>query len=407
MNHDEHQTDLEPSLSPRDAAAIEALINAGFDASRIPASAERKRVGRISSLLNLLRSGPGPDPALIDVTMARVNRAAGLPADETPLCPDDQETLDALVMAAFDPSRLPSSLRARGVKQEAVLSLLTAATAPASGSLADRTLARVQAHIDAEQGAYSLAGVRRARGAGVRLRDLLSVAAVILIGSAVLLPVMSSMREQSRRALCRTNLGSTALAMSNYASANRDSLPVATASLVPGGTWWQVGKEPQQSNSANLFTLTRAGYVPIAALACPGNPAAPTANVSPGAFDWRRIEEVSYSYQIMFGAQRPVWRRGPEAVVLADRSPVVLRAFHGEPVDPFTNAPNHACQGQHTLRNDGSVGWLASPVLPNGDNIWLPRGIEVQIQKFMEKRGLAPLNGNEVPASADDTFLGP
>lgn len=407
MNHDEHQTDLEPTLSTRDAAAIDALVQAGFDASRVPASAERKRIAKLSGILNLLRAGPGADPALIDVTMARVNRAAGSPADDLPLCPDDQETLDALVMASFEPSRLPSSLRARGTKQEAVLSLLTSAAAPTSESLADRTLARVQSHIDAEQGAYSLAGVRRGRGTGLRLRDLLSVAAVILIGSAVLLPVLSSMREQSRRALCHTNLGATALGLSTYASANRDSLPVATASLVPGGTWWQVGKEPQQSNSANLFTLTRAGYVPLSTLACPGNPAAPTVSVSPAAVDWRRIEEVSYSYQIMFGEQRPVWNRGPEAVVLADRSPVVLRAFHGEAVDPFSNAPNHACQGQHTLRNDGSVAWLVSPVLANGDNIWLPRGIEIQIQKLIEKKGLSPLHGNEVPASADDTFLGP
>ncbi len=411
MNHDEHQMDLEPQLAAKDAAAVDALFAAGLDASRVPASAERKRVARVSSLLNLLRAGPGADPALVDVTLARVLRygSAGeaSPGVEPRLGADDQEALDALLMSGFETARVPGALRERAKKHHEVLSLLGESETMADSSLVDRTLARVQRHIDASEGAFNLAGVSERRGTGLKLRDLLSVAAVVLIGSAVLLPVMSSMREQSRRALCKTNLGATALGMGTYASANRDSLPMTTASLAPGGTWWQVGKEPQQSNSANLFTLTRAGYVPISTLACPGNPSAPTANVSPGAVDWRRLEEVSYSYQIMFGPQRPNWNRGAESVVLADRSPVVLHAIRGEAVDPCSNAPNHACEGQHLLRNDGSVLWAASPVLANGDNIWLPRSVELRIRHLLGQKPVSPIQGNEMPDAADDTFLGP
>lgn len=415
MNHDEHQTELDSELSAKDAAAVDALFGAGFDIARLPQSAERKRVAKVSALLGLLRAGPAADPSLADVTLARVNRLAqssGLAGtlDHTPaLSVDDQEALDALVMSGFDPARVASSLRGRAARQGEVLSLLATPAAAGHGDLVQRTLDTIQRHIDESEDVYSLAGNRERSGGrgGMRLRDLLSVAAVILIGSAVLLPVMSSFREQGRRTLCKANLGETAQGMSTYASANRDSLPMAAASLAPGGTWWQVGKEPKQSNSANLFTLTRAGYVPLSRLACPGNPAAPTASPAPGALDWRRLEEVSYSYQIMFGALRPVWKRGPEAVVLADRSPVVLRAIRGEAVDPCSNAPNHACEGQHTLRNDGSVAWLASPVLPGGDNIWLPRSVEIRLRSLVKQTTVSPIRGNETPEGADDTFLGP
>jgi len=43
-------------------------------------------------------------------------------------------------------------------------------------------------------------------------------------------------------------------------------------------------------------------------------------------------------------------------------------------------------------------------VLPNGDNIWLPRSVELRLRQLGKG---PPLNGNEIPSAADDTFLGP
>jgi len=85
---------------------------------------------------------------------------------------------------------------------------------------------------------------------------------------------------------------------------------------------------------------------------------------------------------------------------------VVLRAIRGEQFDSGANAPNHRGEGQHMLRNDGSVKWASTPVLPNGDNIWLPRAIEIRIQQ-MSGKSMPPLYGTELPADADDTVLGP
>lgn len=399
------QTEL--GLSAKDATACDALVDAGFDSARVPASAERRRVSRLVSLLGLLRAGARPDSVLVDVTLARVMQARGAEAGrEQVLSGDDQEALDALVMSGFDATRVPASLRDRARKQVALLSALSGPVA-SSGDLIEKTLSRVREHIDRAQDGMRIETARSRRGSGLRLADIVSVAAVILVGCGVLFPVLTSMREQSRRALCKSNLGATAQGMSTYAGANRDSLPVSTASLAPGGTWWDVGRDVGKaptSNSANLYTLARAGYVPLASLACPGNPAAPTARVQPGTQDWRRLEEISYSYQIMFGPQRAGWRDGEPAVILADRSPVVLAAFRGEAIDPCSNAPNHGCEGEHLLRTDGSVVWATSPLLANGDNIWLPRSVELRLRQLGKG---PPLTGNEMPSGADDTFLGP
>jgi hypothetical protein len=56
------------------------------------------------------------------------------------------------------------------------------------------------------------------------------------------------------------------------------------------------------------------------------------------------------------------------------------------------------------LWNDGSVQWTTTPVLNNGDNIWLPRPIERVLDSLAGKP--MPLEGREMPAP-NDVFLGP
>ncbi len=317
---------------------------------------------------------------------------------------DDAEALDAWSLAARETSHVPASLRPRAQQLEALAALVTGPHAAAPAGLLDRTLAHVQAHADAS--AHAMRIESRPAGGAPRLRwaDLVSVAALIAIGSAVVMPMLSAARESGRRAVCKANLGQTAVAMTTYASANRDALPMAVAGL-GGASWWDVNPSESHSNSSNLYTLAREGLVPLARLSCPGNPVAPVTQTTPGAHDWRRLEEVSYSYQIMFGKNRPTWNSPTRMVVLADRSPVILAAVRHELVDPCSNAPNHEYRGQHLLWTDGSVQWATSPVLESGDNIWLPRPFERILDSLAGKP--VPLEGNETPAAADDVFLGP
>lgn len=414
--------DLRLTLSGDDADALDALIDAGGELDSV-VPALRDRAERVDRLLQLL--GPAADHApesggkssqidnsdaqsLIDMTYLRVLRHARSTHREPALSPRDGDALDVCVAVGWSTGRIPKALRDRADRHRRLADLVTAPareTPDASRSdLVDRTLQQVQAAIDAESEAMR---IERRRGLGFsrgRLADVVSVAAVLLIAVSIIWPVMGALNEQASRATCLSNMHAAAAAMSTYAGDNMDHLPVASASLA-GNAWWNVGGGPGQSNSANLYHLTRSDYIPLHQLACPNNAHARRVPASPTAQDWQHFEEVSYSYQIMFGQSRPAWGGTPgRVVVMADRSPVVLRAVRGELIRPMENSLNHGGSGQHVLYNDGSAAWITSPVLDNGDNIWLPRSV----QRLLEAASGAPmLHGNELPTAADDSFVGP
>lgn len=393
----------EHELTAEDAGALDALIDAGFDPAGVE-PALRDRAERLARLLGLLdaESDDAFDPALIDVTLARIARAGDLDG-EAELVGADREALDAWVLSDYRPARVPGVLRDRAERHEALASLVTAVPAESDGELVDRTMAVIERAID-EQGQRMRIEPERG-GSGFRLADLVSVAAVLLIAGALLWPMFTAVRENGRRTQCQANMAQAGMAFTGYAGDNRQALPIASASL-NGGTWWNVGKNPQQSNSANLYLLPRQGYVPLAELNCPGNQHAPKGDLGPGARDWQNLDQISYSYQIMFGPQRPSWS-GPRVVVLSDRSPVVPLAVRGRAVNPFANSPNHAGRGQQVLFNDGSSAWLTSPLLDDGDNIWLPLPIEDAIRRLSGIGRVDPLTGRETPGTPTDTFVGP
>lgn len=383
--HDTH------GLCPEDASALDALLGeVGMDV-------DAARVERLESLLSLLGSAPGGDrTALIDVTLARVARER-----EPLLVPDDEEALDAWVASGFREERVNSTLRDRARVHAGLADLVTAGPEVGDAqALIESTLAQVQRSIDAEEDGLQF---RPRRGRRFRLADAVSVAAVLLICFSVVWPVFSSVRHRAQVAGCLTRFGTTASAMSLYAGSNRDQLPMATASL-GGGAWWDIDPRQPRSNSANLFQLARADYADLESLACPGNEHAPTAMWDEHARDWRELEEISFSYQIMFGPERPSWSTD-RTVVLADRSPVVLRAFRREAVNPMANSPNHHGEGQHMLFTDASVLWATSPQTSAGNNIWLPMKIEQILEQL--SRGELDLEGTEIPGSATDVFVGP
>lgn len=396
----------EELLSAADRAAIDALFEPTTDNNNLT-SETRARRDRASALLRLLDTPTSPaDDTLVDVTMARVMRAARLAAvSQSPAEPElsdaDREALDAWVQTGYDASRVPSSLRARAARHQNLAGLVTNMAADSTASLIDRTVAAVDQAREAHGGPYKFRGAWRSN---FRMGDLVSIAALLLIAVSVVWPVMAGMRSQASKMACAGNLRDVASAMSAYAGSNKDQMPMATASL-GGGRWWDVGSSSGSSNSSNLFTLARSGFASLASLACPGNPHAPRTVAAPGARDWSNLDEVSYSYQIMFGSARHTLQ-GDRAPVLADRSPVVLRAVRGQIIYPWENSTNHTGRGQEILYTDGSAQWLNTPTLKNGDNIWLPMVIEDALRQVAISRGLK-LQGTETPAGADDVFLGP
>lgn len=405
-----------------DADALDALINAGFDLSQVP-EAIRARAGHAASIMGLLDGVESPESkTLIDVTMARLARIANPIADAASvLSADDAEALDAYVASDFRAGKVPSSLRARAEQVDRIGQLLTQGPATNNTLLVERTMRAVSA---AKRHHEPLPG----RTGGFRFADLISVAAVLLMGIAVAWPVMSTAKSYSTRSDCSSNLATIASAFGRYTNDYKDQLPVAAASF--GGSWLNVGTTPDRSNSANLYTLARTGYTPLQTLACEGNPNACRAPVKAGAMDWDALQDVSYSYYIMFGKQRPTPHSNPATIILTDKSPIPVRLANGETFPfPSENSPNHGGQGQFGLRADGSAIWSSSPQV-GSDNLWLTRSqekvwnaIQPHLNEF--KRNLpkdakgtilirvegVPLewqmDGSQLPEDGNDAFVGP
>ena len=402
-------------LEPRDAEAIDALVEAGFDLDRVAPDLREAAAAALAMLGPLDQAGgiagaESDRAARREATLATIaQRAAYVSADAHRLSPDSEDAVDVFVMAEGASRRVPSAYRDRTDVIDRAANAMTTLDADGEAWIAESRgdrIERAMAAIDASSAhdAIPLAPDR----SRFRLADLVSVAALLLIGSAVVMPVIGMVNQQARTTNCFAHLGATAEAFGAYAIAHRDELPVAHAgfgSAALGRSWMRVGEDPSQSNSANLFTLARSGFTTLETLSCPGNERAPRTIADPDMQDWATIEQISYSYQILPGAARPRTMFPSGAVVLTDRSPVILRVARGEPINPDANSPNHRGEGQHVLRLDGSVIWAPTPVLKGGDNLWLPRSIELVIHEVRSKVGI--VEGHELPESPDDAFVGP
>lgn len=399
-----------PGLTDEDAQALDALIDAGYDLEAVPAPM-RDRAERVAMLLGLLEAADGAttdragsNPLLTCATSYRVPKAAqalGPGAGDPRLTAPDADALDALVESGWDASKTPGLFRKRAERIAGVLSLLnpplhaSGSEDAGAASLVERTFRMVE---------LARAGERR-RGVDTMrirprysLRDLASVAAMMLVAFSIGWPLISNLREGVRQSECATNMSAAGLGFTMYANDHKGQLPRAqrTMSATPPGAWWNVGES--RSNSANLFELAQKGYCTLGHLACPGNHAAPTELDTSEHRDWRRPEEVSYSY-IISSPRVQRWDGPIRVVVLADRSPVIERARLGEEFNPVARSINHRGRGENALFNDGSVVWLLTPILENGDNIWLPRSLE--------GGGVLRMKGTEHPDGAGDSFVGP
>lgn len=268
--HDEIPVDGEMpgsgwALSERSVRCVDALVEAGFDPGRVPVEfrAECRRLASLLRSLDEVHTG-SDGSALVDVTLARVLRSGGgaVASGQIDLSPADDDAFEALVSAGFDAERVTSRMRARARRHAGLLSVLSV---PVSGSpderetLISKTLACVQAEIDSGDARRRVSSAGDA--ASVRrwsLSNLVSVAAVLLIGSAVVWPMMAAQREVGRRLSCEAGLLAAARGFGAYAGGNRDALPQATDSEA-GRVWWRVGSNPEESNSANLYVLFRTG----------------------------------------------------------------------------------------------------------------------------------------------------
>lgn len=401
----EHEHRQDEQLTATDAAAIDRLFENGFEhglghPKTEPGTDDRAvRAASILALLGTPVEGESDRSARVDLAVVRSRKVSDAPAlseadaDAVDRWVDHEETTDA----------------DRAARIEALAALATAGPASDAGSrasLIERTMQAVESDARQRERRMRIEQGPELRGWRMRLADVVSVAAMLLLCASVALPMFGGIRQRQQRLACLDNMRSSATAFGAYAGDHADRLPMATAGF-GGGSWMDVGTRGK-SNSENLYTVVRTGYESLDDLACASNPHAARGEPEPGAWDWRSMDEISYSYRIMGKNGMRLSLSVPttvSVVVATDRSPVTLRASRGQVIYPEANTPNHAGRGQYVLRLDGSSVWTKSPVLENGDNMWLPRPIEAAIHQFRTDMGL--IQGTEMPESETDAFVGP
>lgn len=397
-----------PGLAPGDAEALDALAEAGFDPAGVPAHL-RGRATALAALLTLL-DVPGPTEAgaaaaRAQATVAHIQALThGGEAPDPELTPSAEDAVDAYVMAAGEVGRVPGALRPRAATLHGWSLALRTLDANGEAWVTAARAGRIDAACSAVAASGEPLSIMQAKGPRVRFhwRDLVSIAAVLLLVSAVAMPVVGSVQRRQRQLACASHLDQSFQGFGTYAGDYQDVLPTLTAGLAD--SWIRVGEDPRRSNSANLFTLVRTMHASQESLSCPGNPDAPTGAIEPGAMDWKSLDRISFSYQIDPGTRARYLLPG-DAVILVDRSPVIPRAVRGEAFRSMANSPNHGETGQHVMRLDGSVTWMTSPVLVGGDNVYLPRSVEMVLARVKSAAGL--MDGDEWPESPADAFVAP
>jgi hypothetical protein len=296
--------------------------------------------------------------------------------------------LDALVEARFDRKAMGALGEADARRADALVAMFGLMedypVDDAEDALVHATLARIDRH-EAERSARLKFDARQdaaagpsggARGRRMRIPDLITVAAIILIAVSVFWPMLTSARQRATDQACANNLRLLGYGFSNYAADNNGAMPIAMAGLPgfsqSGGGGW----DKNVRHTLNLEPLVQGGYCEVGHFNCPGH------HHSGGGV----ATGPSYSYRWHVPGAPIGWGTQPHVtVVLGDLNPMIDAARSGMVIPPLSMSPNHGGRGQNVLVSDGATMWLTQPIVgPRNDNIWLPNGTD------QLRRGLRP-----------------
>lgn len=294
-------------------------------------------------------------------------------------------------------------LRAASDRLGGLLRPLDHWTVPPATQLSERILGKI---ADSARGTMIMPSVERV-SAGSRSRgwlfprDMVAVAASIVLLLGLIVPGMRGLRDRSRRVACADNMASIYGGTSLYQQAFAGALPFA--GNTPGSRWLPNGNSdrPYASNSRHVYLLLKLNYGPkSSSFLCPaddnGEPMS-EADVE-GCDDFASARNFSYSSLNMAGTSPNCAPQLPIAF-LSDPNPLFAFARFDPSIDPScTNSQAHrGGAGQTVLKLDGSVVWLTTPIMNIGgkqDNLWLAGD-------------LRRYEGTESRASDDDAFLVP
>jgi hypothetical protein len=236
---------------------------------------------------------------------------------------------------------------------------------------------------------------------GGNLRDIVAVAAMIVLAVGLGVPGMLHLRDRQQRLGCSFNLAQLGSGLQQYANMFGGSLPF---------TGWTSGSSWQPSSDARLVTVPNRRHVyPLLRLAYVADPRlfiCPSQQHTPMPVteiqrhsDFLEARNVSYAYQNMAG-RRPSTYDDPRMPILADENPLfadgvpLFDARRFAVSNPaLANSRAHAGGGQNILTLRGEVRWTTTPTAGiDDDNIWTLKGV-------------TDYTGREGPLSATDSHL--
>jgi len=242
-----------------------------------------------------------------------------------------------------------------------------------------------------------------------------AIVAVGVLGCLAYYAIQRAMELQHRTA-CANNLSQIGYVCQAYWAGHQQACPkvwTATVDQATQATRWDaigntrtgatppaaVDKGPEipiESNTANLWVLVKTGLIENPAVfVCPaakGHAFETDVTDCTKVRDFAGPQNISYSYQNVFGPYRLTSAASPDLAIAADANPcradfcgprgatTRYMATHpqyevegwGEIKDRhFANSPNHNFKGQNVLYLDGHVQWCDNPFCGvEYDNIW-------------------------------------
>ncbi|MDY7109671.1 MAG: hypothetical protein SYC29_13635 [Planctomycetota bacterium] len=274
------------------------------------------------------------------------------PSGDKPLelSPDDRRVVDALFASGFDEEaarRLPASDRARAERLTHLLELMhDYPVEDADETLTHVTLAGIDRY-EAERAKRMTIDPMEARDLRARrlrrvpLPSLVTVAATILIGASIILPILHNLRQQQVDMKRLNNLRYVSFAVDNYAADYDGAIPTARAGLS--------GAPAAFADAINLTPLIEERY-------CRINEPQPEEYESSPAGVW-------------FGSNRVLF--------LGDRNPIIEALRRQQRLDrPLVITFGHDQARRNILTAEGAILWLGQPQRrAEAPPLWRPRGV--------------------------------
>lgn len=265
----------------------------------------------------------------------------------------DQAMLDRLIEVEFSIEALGSLTDDQRERAKAILQLLNLLddypVEDADDTLVHATMARIDQYEHQQSQrmrmpAATTVDPARQRGLrmSIRLPDLVSVAAMFLIGASILIPILNNLHKKNIELRTRSNLDYVNLAVNSYASDYNGRVPMAQAGL---DSMWNTFTQ-----TLNLTPLVEGEYCQISS---PDRPAPTTA-------DGRRE----------FGRNNLV-------LLLSDRNPLIESIRHNRLPGPLNVNQIYEPLSDRLLSPNGAILWLSDPqpMVDRNATRWRPYGV--------------------------------